>query len=310
MSAEAAAGSEPLRSLFGDSAKGGPHRSLGVLDERATEIGAAIRRGVPFLMRKGINLDPGLAVSTKAPALLEGLQGPYFHVPLATDPGGSRAMLVLDTGALSFFLDAALGGDVDDAEPAVTRELTNAQRAAIGRLVDPMVKLLSEVFLGLGVRFRRLPAATGTPTEGDVAAITFNVGGRDDRKIVVAVSRDALASAGAPMLQGSRRSDAESRVPGILANVEVELVAELGRVQRRLASIDSLRVGNVIRLDTPVKAPVVVRIQGKPVFRGRPTTAGTQLAVSVIERFDQRGERPFVPPPAEVEAVFDPLQEV
>jgi flagellar motor switch protein FliM len=307
MSAEA----EPLRSLFGESAKGGgPHRSLGVLDDRASEIAAAIRRGVPFLMRRGINLDPGLAVSTKAPALLADLQGPYFHVPLATDPGGSRAMLVLDTGALSFLLDAALGGDVDDAEPAVTRELTNAQRAAIGRLVDPMVKLLSDVFLGLGVRFRRLPAATGTPTEGDFAAITFLIGGRSDRKIVVAVSRDALASAGAPLLQGSRRSDAESRVPGILANVEVELVAELGRVQRRLASIDSLRVGNVIRLDTPVKAPVVVRIQGKPVFRGRPTTAGTQLAVSVIERFDQRGEKAFVPPPAEVEAVIDPLQEV
>lgn len=307
MSAEAA----PPRSLFGDWNKGAAQpRVLGVLDERAQDIASAIRRGVPFMMRRGINLDPGLAVLAKAPELLVELTGPHFHVPLATDPGGSRAMLVLDVGALSYLLDAALGGDVDDAEPALTREITGPQRAAIGRLMDPIVKLLSDVFLTLGVRFRRLPAATGVPTEGEFAVLTFKIGGRRDRSILVAVSRDALASAGAPILQGSRRGDAESRVPAILANVEVELVAELGRVQRRLASIDSLRVGNVIRLDTPVKSPVIVRIQGKPVFRGRPTTAGTQLAVIVTERFDQRGERPFVVPPSEVEAVIDPLQEV
>lgn len=298
---------EPLKSLFGDAAKaGGQHRILAILDERSGDIAAALRRGVPFLMRRGINLDPGLATLVKAPALLTETATPWFHIPLATDPGGSRAMLVLDVGTISYFLDAALGGDANDDDPPMTRELTGAQRAAIGRLADPMVKLLSEVFLSLGVRFRRLPNATGIPTDGEFAVLAFKVGGRDDRKILVAVSRDALASAGTPVLAGSRRGESESRVPAILANVEVELVAELGRVERRLASIDALRVGHVIRLDTPVQSPVTVRIQGKPIFRGRPTTSGTQLAVSVTERFD--AVRAALPTRArEIDAVIEPF---
>ncbi len=302
-----------LRSLFGDAQKAGAGtpRGLSLIDERAHEIAAALRRAVPFLMRKGISLTAEPATVVKASALMSNVKGPAFHVPLATDPGGSRALLVCDAGAVAFLLDAALGGDAESAEPSFSDELTGAQRAAIGRLVEPMVKLLSDVFLGLGVRFRRMPMATGLPTEGELISLMLTIGGREDRKIMLAVSKDALASAGSAVLGAQKRGDAENKVPAILCQVEVELVAELGRVHRKLSAIEGLRVDHVIRLDTPVQAPVTVRIQDKPIFRARPTVSGTQLAVTVLERFDQRKEAPPELRVREIEpSPFEPLREV
>lgn len=295
-----------IRPMLGDASKdqSAQPRVLGSLDDHAGDFESAIKRSMPVLMRKGIAVEPSPAKLAKCGELLAELKEPYFHIPLATDPGGARAMIVFEAGAVAFLLDAALGGSLEEETMPEVEELTAAQKAAVGRLAEPMVKLISDAMFGLGVRLRRLPAASGVPTEGEFAALTFALAGNNERRIMIAVMRDALSSAGAGIFPSHRKSDAEARVPAILCQVEVDVVAELGRVRKRLADIDGFRVGDVIRLDTPLRSPVLLRVQGRPILRGRPTTSGTQLAIGILDRLEQR------PAPAPTPALSERPREV
>lgn len=273
-----------LRALLGEGAISTPQpRVLQLLDERAQDLANAVRRGVPPLLRKGIPVEAKPARLMKSAAALEELKEPWFQVPLATDPGGSRAMIALDAGAISYLLDAAFGGDLDESAPIHACDLTAPQRAALGRLVDPIVKLVSDVLAGLGIRLRRLPVSSGPPGEGELACLTLSIGSRKERNIVLAFARDALSAGGGPLL-GSKRDVGEERVTAILSQVELDLVAELGRVRKRVSDIGSFKVGDVLRLDTPIRAPIVIRVQGRPILTGRPTTSGSQLAISVVDK--------------------------
>ena len=313
----------PVRSLLGEAVEGGAQRRvLGAMDERAPEIALAMRRGVPFLMRQSVPIEPQGAKLSRARELEHDIAlnaGPVFSVPLATDPGGSRAMLIFDRNAVAFLLEGALGGSPEEAEGGDAPELTSPQRAVMGRIADSMLRAVSDSLAPLGVKLRRLPSTTGTPPEGQFAAITFTLGERpaqaaaavDDDGftaaeaepssnkappcIVFALGRDALSNAGLGLFTEARqRDDSSKRIPAVLSEVELDLVVELGRVRKRLGDIDTLKVGDVIRLGSIVRQPVVLRVQGHPVFRGRPTTSGTQLAVTILERMS--GDSPAAPP--------------
>jgi flagellar motor switch protein FliM len=280
-----------VKSMLGDAVEGGAQRRvLDAMDERGTDIALAMKRAIPFLMRRSVPLEPEPSKIGVARALQEELEGPIYSVPLVTDPGGSRAMLLFDRGAVSFLLDGALGGiPADEAqeleEEGAPKQLTSPQRAVMNRLADALLKAISEALGSLGVRLRRLPPSSGTPPEGQFAAITFLLGEGSSRKIVVAVARDALQNAGLGLFSESKQKDTiQNKVPAVLQEVELELVVELGRIRRKLADIDSLKVGDTLRLGVPVRSPVTIQVQGQPMFRGKPTTVGTQLAVSIVER--------------------------
>jgi flagellar motor switch protein FliM len=236
-------------------------------------------------MRKGISLDPEPARLCKAAELTVGVTQPLYHIPMATDPGGSRAFIVFDAGAIAYLLEAALGGNLEDDNLGPVTEMTSAQKAAMSRVTDPIARLVSDAMFG--IRLRKLPGESGLPKEGEFAVVTLAIGGNKERRVMIGVTRDALASLAGGVFPTGKRSDAASKMPAILSGVELDLVAELGRVRRRLSQIDVLRVGDVLRLDTPVRSPVFVRIQGRPILRVRPTTSGTQLAVHVLEKLEE-----------------------
>ena len=77
------------------------------------------------------------------------------------------------------------------------------------------------------------------------------------------------------------------------------MVAELGRVPMSLGDLGLLQVGDTLRVPVAVNGAVDVRVEDVPLFKGRPTTAGSQLAVRLIEETrvsPSATERP--PPPA------------
>ncbi len=277
-----------IRSLLSDPAQNsaGP-RVLSQLDGRARDFESALKRAVPILMRKGVSLDPEPAKLVKAADLTVGLTAPYFHIPLATDPGGSRAFILFDAGAVGYLLEAGLGGNIEANNIPPVTEMTSAQKAAMGRVSDPIARLVSDAMFGLGLRLRKLPGETGLAKEGEFAVLTLTIGGNQARKVYIGVTRESLSQMAGGVFPTGRKSDGASKMPAILSNVELDLVAELGRVRRRLSHIDGLRVGDVIRLETPVRSPVLVRVQSKPMLRARPTTSGTQLAVLVTERLEE-----------------------
>jgi flagellar motor switch/type III secretory pathway protein FliN len=264
------------KALLGEAVENGAQkRVLSSLDDRAAPIAAAIRRAVPIFIRRGIEIAHEPTKVGRARDLFDELRGPVYHIPLVTDPGGSRAMLCIEGAATSFLLDAALGALI----------------AVLHRLADGLVSVISDVVSGAGLRLKRLPPAPIPDNDGELAALTFLLANREDRRIVLAVSRDAIATAGGGTFQPpTKKAASDQRVARILSQVELELVVELGRVRRKLSVIDGFRVGDVLRLDAPARDPLSVRVQGKPILRAQPTVSGTQLAVQVVERID--GFRP------------------
>jgi flagellar motor switch protein FliM len=281
------------KALLGEAVENGAQkRVLSLLDDRGESIAAAVRRSVPVFIRKGIEVKALPTKVGKARDLYDELHGPVFYVPLVTDPGGSRAMLCFEGAAASFLLEAALGALVDEvAEVEAPEALTGPQAAVLSRLTDGLIKAVSDVLAGAGIRLRRLPPAPIPENDGELAALSLTLANREDRRILLAVSRDALASAGGISLQPTGRKPAtDNRVARVLSQVELDLVVELGRVRRTISMIDAMRVGDVLRLDAPAREPLSVRVQGKPILRAQPTVAGTQLAVQIVDRIE--GWRP------------------
>jgi flagellar motor switch protein FliM len=276
---------EPLKSLLGGPEGGGTQgRALVALDGSATHVASAIRRAVPYLMRRSTPILPKAARVVLFRALTEELSGPIYSVPLATDPGGSRAVLALDRAAVTYLLEGALGGDPEDPLDPANQDITGPERAVLSRIIEGIVRAVSDSLSTRGIRLRRLPEAPGTAPDGPVASISFVVGKESKGTIVLGISPDALLQGGAQTTPSQREPDTQARTQAVLSNVHVELVVELGRLSRRLVDLDALKVGDVLRLGTHVSAPVHVCIQGKPIYRGRPSTAGTCVAVTGLER--------------------------
>ena len=266
-----------LGAVTADSAR---QRVLDAMDDRAPDLAAALGRAVPFLMRKNVPIAfEGARFVT--PGELDAKIGEHADtLPLATDPGGSRALLCFEASANALFLNGSLGGSIEDDEKG--GPLTSTQRAVIGKIADAIVRKLSDV-LGLsGLTLKRLPPRAQIAADTPLAAIVMTVGKDKPKRVVFALAREALQIL-ATGQQSSAQRRASARVPAVLAQAEVTLSVELGRIQKRLAAVEALRVGDILRLDTSVQAPVVVRVENQHVMFARPTSRGTQLAITICD---------------------------
>lgn len=278
----------PPRNLLGNTARGASERRLlGSLDQHAAELAGAFKRSIPFLMRQRIEVTTSSARVAQAKALLDSLDGPVYSVPLVTDPGGSRALLAFDAKAIAFMLEGVLGGapgdDTPEDEPALQSELTGPQSAVMAGIADAALREIDEVFRPLGFRLKPMASGPGSQHAAELVCIEITVGAGTTRRALLAVGRQALENAGMHAAGPPRDAAVEARVPRVLEHVELDLSIELGRARRTIAEIHALRVGHVLKLDTTVVAPVIVRVDGVEVLRGKPTVVGAELALSILE---------------------------
>ena len=79
-----------------------------------------------------------------------------------------------------------------------------------------------------------------------------------------------------------------------LENVEITLVAEIGRMNLTVREVLSLRVGDIIRLDgVRVNDPLVLKIGDRKKFFCRPGVVGNKLAVQVTKKIEGIEEEEF-----------------
>lgn len=276
------------RNLLGNTARGASERRLlGSLDQLATELASAFKRSIPFLMRQRVEVATSPARVAQAKALVDALDGPTYSVPLVTDPGGSRALLAFDGKAVAFMLEGALGGapgdDASEEDAPLTGELTGPQCAIMARISEAVLREIDEVFQPLGIRLKPMASGPGSQHAAELVCVEFAIGAGGARRALLAVGRQALENAGMHATAPARDAAVEARVPRVLEQVELELAIELGRARRTIAEIDALRVGHVLKLDTTLVAPVIVRVDGVEVLRGKPTVVGAELALSILE---------------------------
>jgi len=69
----------------------------------------------------------------------------------------------------------------------------------------------------------------------------------------------------------------------LLADVELEVIVELGRTRKALRDIYDLKVGTIVELDKQAREPIDILVNNSPVARGEVMVFEDALAVRVTE---------------------------
>jgi flagellar motor switch protein FliM len=200
---------------------------------------------------------------------------------------GGRGAIVLDANACALFLDGVLGGDGSGLPELPPGGLTAPQSALVAGITSNIVRTFAEA---LEAAFAvRVTPARDEPDDisADRASIacTIEIGepinDRPCAQVIVSLPKEVIGSTAADLDPAVMKSDA--RVAQVLETVELDMVAELGRVRLRVADFVRLAVGDTLKLDVPVNADVTVRAESREIFRGRPTTSAGQIALAIRE---------------------------
>ena len=311
--------SDNTTSLISVTATGGSTAALETMRRAGDPLAIALRRAVPFLTRRGIAIKPGAPYVVNSNELESELTAPVYLANLASEPGGARAAICLDSHAISFLLEGSLGGDGSDPPKLNPKGLTAPQLAFMDRVFTNIMKCCAETIersIGLNVKY--LPRAQGQRSAGatlvvlpldfvDEAALeedddtdVFGPDNTDDAsddeaeaesatsqgRMLVGLSKNALNRARAAHDRRQSTQPVDDRIAATIREVDVDVVAELGRLSLTIGKLMALKVGDTLRLDVPVNGHIILRIDEEVLFRGQPTTTGTQLAIQIVERLD------------------------
>jgi flagellar motor switch protein FliM len=262
--------------LAGDRARRACERVAGA--QRGLE--AAVRRSLPYLARRKIPVS-SLPARTALRADVMGLvEKPFFVSALcvAHAPRASGA-LVIDAKAIAHGLDGMLGsgkGGLPTLDPA---GLSAPQVALASRLSRSLVAAFDEILAPFGAPLAIANEAPGGQGGSVLIACTVVIGEGDTAGTIV-----LLVPAGAIETDDVSEAAEVEIVPAMRAavdEVEIELVAELGRVRLALTRVASLAVGDVVRLPLSIESHALLHVRGQALFSGKPTTRGSQIAVTI-----------------------------
>jgi flagellar motor switch protein FliM len=243
---------------------------------------------MPFLAAQNASVTLNFARAMPVGDLLAELGRPLHATQVVLAPGRAKGAVVLDAGAIAIVLDGVLGGDGKSPPRLDAEGLSAAQRALVTRVIDSIVRAYGDVLQKkFGFSLQASPAdAEDATTEGAPVTCSLEVStGGHSGHVVLLLAKEALLTASDPVEQRPRRPD--PRVVAVVEGVELEVVAELARVNIALGRLAGLRKGDVIRLETPVGGTVSVRADGHVLLRGHPTTSGGQIAIRVVARHER-----------------------
>ncbi len=251
--------------------------------EMAGDLANALRRAVPFTARKRVALATE-QVRCLAFADLAGdttiAHATAFAIHFAQGPRSSapmRGLVLFDEICLARILDGILGGD-GSPETTIARA-TSAQSALASRVAGSMLKAFADVLA------TRLAVTVEPVTSKDVdagIAVLLPISMEGGGKVMLALPLAAVS-----------HDEEDSTVPAVdpgiaeaMADVELDIIAELGRVRLPLETLAKLAIGDVIRLSLPLDERARVCAGGATLFEGRPTASGHVVAVAIEKTND------------------------
>jgi flagellar motor switch protein FliM len=243
------------------------------LGRASADLVVALRRVLPFLTRKRV----GVVAAPPRTALFADLASavPNIAFTMAFVAGASRApgVLAIDAAGLSRILDGVLGGG--DADPSVLEagSLSSAQSALAGRVSEGILRAFGEAVrsrLGLTIE----ATAAATPTQAGVGAVlTLALAGGG--VVALAIPLSVLGD-GQAVVESS-----DGRIAAVMVDVEVDVIAELGKVRLPLSALAALAVGDIVQLSLPLDERARICVGGALLFRGRPTSSGATVAIAI-----------------------------
>ena len=211
-------------------------------------------------------------------------------------PLKGEGLLIVPPALAALLFEVFFGGDARHPTPLAAREFSAIEQRVLERLGTRVLHDLRDAWRALGAVEFALLRSDRNPTLAPIAAaqdlvllIELSVGfeGGEPTAMTLCMPNAALdpirrALETAP---GSEReapaTSWSERMRALVAPAELEVVAELGTQQMRLSEVLALAVGDVIPLRTGREGPVVVRVEGRPLFIGAPGVSGAGNAVRI-----------------------------
>ncbi len=260
-------------------------RAASSLEQASPQLASALRRAMPFLQKSGTQVSLCFARAIPIGELLADLPRPIHASHVVISPGGARGAIILDAGSIATVLDGVLGGDGSSPPQLDPAGLSPPQVALVSRVVDGLIRSFSEVLSRrLSIEIHgAAPNGDDAGSEAAPVACSFELGANPPLgRVVLLVAKEALLG-GTEASRQTATSVADPRVADVVAQVELDLVAELARMKMSLGQLSRLRVGDMVRLDVPVGGAINVRADGHIVLRGHPTTNAGQIAIRVAK---------------------------
>lgn len=267
-------------------------RALPEIDEAAASSGDTLRICFTRALRGAVTVatQPAEIMLVEDARQIEERTG--GRVILTCDPGHCDVPLLIEPQLVLLHVQREFGGGLDaDAPPR--NELTGLERSMLLRLAPALSEGLTRGFGNLGLRLRarnvtaRPTVATTWPRQVSVIAVTWrvSVGGviGNVHLLLPPPVIEALRSRLGGERPGVRDQRWRTELCDQLRLVEIEVVAELGRVHSNLSRLMSWQVGDVVRLDRSLTEQVPVVVDGRVKLRGRPGTRGDTVTLTIEE---------------------------
>ncbi|MCW5832778.1 MAG: FliM/FliN family flagellar motor switch protein [Labilithrix sp.] len=256
------------------------------MSEIRSPLAAALRRAVPVLSRRrvAVTAKPARCV----PFAELAADGAVAHVStfIVRPAGGgsattapTRGLVLFDDVALARILDGVLGGDGSPVTSGAAP--TSAQSALASRVTGSMLRAFGDVLTS------RLSLAIEPTTSKDVeagAAVVLPLAMEGGGAVLLALPLSAVARDE----EAAEPQQVDSGIAAAMTDVELDVVAELGKVRLPLEAIARLAVGDVLRLSLPLDERARICAGGATLVHGRPTASGHVVAVA-IERAASEG---------------------
>jgi flagellar motor switch protein FliM len=250
------------------------------------------KRSLPFLVKRRARVAAEAVAIVDLGAERIVTNGPIYEVLLEAADGPAWGLLTINSEALGLLLEGVLGGD-GSTPTSLGSALTLAQNALVTRITRALAEdfidaVRAEVGISLTIDVAH-SVATGDEREANFpdglsVDCTFE-GIAGAARISIAIGAEALEAAAreneSPPVQSG-----DPRMAEALSEVPVEVVAELGTVKVGLRRVLALQVGQVLRLESAVDDPVVVRIAGAQKFIGVPVISRGQVSVEIRGRHE------------------------
>lgn len=229
---------------------------------------------------------------------------PSFIVVYSMESLNGTALLEISNNIVFSMVDRLLGGPGRGLKK--NRELTDIEMSIMEDIVDRILELLGEAWSSI---IKTSPIRSGietnpqfiqqiVPPSSVVALISFSiqVGDSANGLMNLCIPSDMLEAI-LPKLsarqwfsrRGSRQEEIIKRLKEKLENIKVPIVVELGTAEIKFKELLNLKIGDIIKLDTLVMDPLIVKVGDQPKYLGRPGRINKKIGVKILGNI-ARGE--------------------
>lgn len=225
------------------------------------------------------------------------------------DPLKGNAVLEIAPGITFIIIDRLFGGS-GDTGGKVNRDLTDIEQSVMEGIIVRILANMREAWtqvIDLRPRLQQIETnpqfAQIVPPSEMVILVTLEIkigeeAGMMNICIPYITIEPIVSKLSSSFWFSSVRRSSTTQYLGTLkeklADVEMELVADIGSINVPIRDVLSLRTGDVIRLNTiKVGEPLTLSVGSKKKFYCQPGVVGKKVAVQIIEKIDEQETENF-----------------